>query len=277
MPTFCSLLVTISLILTVTGCQTLNDSSEKSAKEDSSTDMSVATAFLESGQPDKAMFELRSILEREPKNAKAHNLMGLAQLALKNPKKAIQHLETAWNLEPTSACALNLSSAYLEANQTEKAKKTIMDGLSLKESKPYKNRERFYHNLGLLAEKKGSLVAAEKAYRKALEENPTFYLSRSRLAMLLEERKKPELARAEWEFARSACPACLEPTVRLINYYERKGDLKTAVGLIQDYRRIEGLNLADAKKATEIESRLNADRARAAQQLKAAPNSAVVR
>ena len=266
MPTAFSFIVTISLILGTAGCQTLNNSQDKSAKDDAGTDLSVATAFLESGQPDKAMFELRSFLEREPKNARAHSLMGLTQLALKNPRKAVQHLETAWTLDPKAQYAVNLSSAYIEANQLENAQKIIKQGLSLKENPPYRNKERFYHNLGLVAERKGSLIAAEKAYRKALEENPTFYLSRAKVATLLEEKKKYELAKDQWELARTSCPGCFEATQHLAAYYKNKGDIKTALGLVQDYRRIEGINPVESQKAANLESEMNAIKSKVANQ-----------
>ncbi len=259
-------LVAFSLILGMTGCQTLNNNQDKTAKEESNTDLSVAAAFLESGQPDKALFELRPVLEREPKNIKAHTLMGLTHLALKNPNKAVQHMEMAWNLGQTAVNALNLSSAYLESGQLDKAQKMILKGLNLKETPPYRNSERFYHNLGLIAEKRGSLVAAEKSYRRALAENPTFYLSRSRLAFLLEERKKFDAAKSEWEQARLSCPGCFEATERLATYYRNRGDLRTALGVVQDYRRIEGLRLTDAKNAAELETQLNAERLKSAQQ-----------
>ena len=257
-------LVIASLILGTAGCQTLKDHQDSSAKEQNRTDLSIARAFLEAGSPDKAMFELRSVLETEPSNAQAHGLMGLAQLALMNPRKAVQHLEMAWKLEPRSEAALNLSSAYIESKRYDSAQKIIASGLSLKETPPYRNKERFYHNLGLLAERKGSLVAAEKAYRKALEENPTFYLSRARLASLLDEKHKTDEAKTHWEIARNSCPGCFDATNQLVKYYLVKGDLRTALGLVQDYKKIEGLNPMEAKKANELERDLMSARSKTA-------------
>ncbi len=261
-----NLIMGLSLILGISGCQTLNDNLDKTSTDTRTANLSVATAFLEAGQPDKAMFELRPILERDPKNAEAHTLMGLTHLALRNPVKGTHHLEIAWNIKKTAVHALNLSSAYLESGQLDKAQRIIASGLSLKETPAYRNSERFYHNLGLIAEKRGNLVAAEKSFRKALSENPTFYLSRAKIASLLDERKKFDAAKSEWEQARLACPACFEATDRLARYYRNRGDLRTAIGLVQDYRRIEGLKLTDAKNAAELEAQLNAERLRSAQQ-----------
>lgn len=249
--------IAFSLILATAGCQTVKNSQDKTLKPDSETDLSVAAAFLEGGRPDKAMYELRAVIEREPKNTSALTLMGLAQLALKNPKKAVENLEKAWKLEAKAEHALNLSSAYMENNQLESAQKIIVKGLSLNEKPPYRHKERLYHNLGLLAERKSKLVAAEKAYRQALVENPTFYLSRARLATMMEEKKKFHEAKDHWDMARSACPGCFEATAHLSKYYKERGDLRTALGLVKDYRRLEGLNPSESKMAADLEQSLN--------------------
>ena len=49
-------------------------------------------------------------------------------------------------------------------------------------------------------------------------------------------------------------------------YYKSHDDLKTALGIVQDYRRIEGLKLSDAKNAEELESQLKAERMKSARQ-----------
>jgi Tfp pilus assembly protein PilF len=256
--------IMISLILATTGCQTDKTSRTDTFTPDTDTNLSVAAAFLDGGQPQKAMFELRGILEKEPKNSKALTLMGLAQLALKNPKKAVEHLEKAWTLEAKSEHALNLSSAYLENNQLDSAQKIIKKGLNLKEKPPYRHKERFYHNLGLVAERKRRLDLAQKSYEEALVENPTFYLSRARLAQIYESKKMTKAAQEHWEMARAACPSCFEATSHLSQIYKGKGDIKTALGLVRDYRKIEGLTTHEMKSAAELELSLNAEFKRSA-------------
>jgi len=109
---------------------------------------------------------------------------------------------------------------------------------------------------------KGKDKVAEKSLRKALEENPTFYLSRQQLALMLVKRGRVEEARDQWELARNSCPGCFEPTENLARYYQVKGDLKTALGLIADYKRIEGINPVEAKRALELEAELNNQRSK---------------
>jgi len=256
----------LSLILVAFGCQTMKDSQDADSATDSETELSVARAFIESGRPDKALYELKDLLEKEPRNTGAHTMVGLAQMALKNPKKAVEHLKIAWNLEPSAQNALNLSSAYLQANQLESAQKIIVKGLATKESPPYRHKERFYHNLALIAQIKGKASVAEKALRKALEENPTFYMSRQQLALMLGKAGKLESAKEQWELARIACPLCLEPTEQLARYYQAKGDLRTALGLISDFKKLEGINPTEAKRVLELESELNTVRTKLAKQ-----------
>lgn len=250
----------LSLILVCFGCQTMKDSPDGQMADDGQTEISVARAFLEGGRPDKAMYELKPLLEKQPHNKNAQTLMGLVQMALKNPSKAIEHLKIAWNLEPSAQNALNLSSAYLQSNKLEAAQNIIVKGLALKETPPYGHKERFYHNLGLIAQLKKKNRVAEKAFRRALEENPTFYLSRQQLARQLGKEGKKVAAKEQWELARIACPSCLEPTENLARYYQSKGDLRTAMVLITDYKKIEGIDPSEAKRALELEAELAAKR-----------------
>jgi Tfp pilus assembly protein PilF len=260
------LATTVSLILAASGCQTMKGTQDKEITADAETELSVARAFLESGRPDKAMYELKTLLEKDPKNVGAHTMMGLSQMALKNPTKAVEHLKIAWSLEPVAQNALNLSSAYLQAKQLKNAQEIITKGLSSKEKPPYKYKERFYHNLALIAQIKGKTGVAEKAFRKALEENPTFYMSRQQLALLLNKSGKIEAAKEQWELARIACPLCFEPTENLARYYYGKGDLRTAIGLISDFKKLEGINPPDAKRALELETQLHVTRSKLAKE-----------
>ncbi len=248
------LLVAFSIAVLPYGCQTLNNSSSGHDMAETATVIDVARAFLDDGRPDKALFELRSVIDQNPKNPMIHSITGLSQLALKNPRKAVQSLEMAWKLDPIAQHALNLSSAYIETKQYDRAQKMILTGIAVKETPPYKNKERFYHNLGVIAELKGSRNAAEKAYLRALEENPVFYISRVKVASMMEEKHKLEAAKMHWELARTSCSGCFEPVAHLAVYYHNKGDSAKAVKLIEDYSRIEGLNPAESKKAASLKT-----------------------
>jgi Tfp pilus assembly protein PilF len=250
-------LVALSITVLACGCQTLSNSSSEHSKAEAATTLDVARAFLDEGRPDKAMFELRAIIEQNRNNPMVHSLMGLSQLALKNPRKAIESLEIAWKLDPIAQHALNLSSAYIDSKQYDRAQKMILAGLAVKETPTYKNKERFYHNLGVIAELKGARGAAEKAYLRALEENPVFYISRIKVATMMDGKQKPEAAKMHWELARTSCSGCFEPVAHLAIYYHNKGESAKAVKMIEDFARIEGLNPAESKKAAALKTVLS--------------------
>lgn len=249
-----------SVILTISACQTSNPNSEsrsdQAGKDEISTSLSVATSFLDAGRPDKAMMELNGVLQRHPNDTDALNLMGITQLALANPRRAVIHLEKAWKIKNSSPIGVNLSSAYLELKRYKDAEKLLKMLIARKETPRYEHRERFFHNYGLVLEKTNRLVAAERQYRNATEENPTFHLSRLQLARLYQEQKKPQLAIKELDAARFACPQCFDPTAALVKIYAERGEVTKARLMIRDYRLTEGLAAFDRTRALALEKEI---------------------
>lgn len=250
----------ISVILTLTACQTGNPAPENrsdlAGKDEVATSLSISASFLDAGRPDKAMDELNPVLRAHPDDTDALNLMGITQLALANPRRAAVHLERAWKIKGSSAIGVNLSSAYIELKRYAEAEKLLKNLVNRKESPAYKHRERIYHNYGLLFERTNRLVAAEKQYRKATEENPTFPLSRLQLAKLYQEQKKPQLAIKELEAARFACPQCYDPTASLVKIYADRGDVPKARLMLRDYRMTEGLTAYDRNRSFALEKEI---------------------
>lgn len=249
-----------SVILTLTACQTSNPTTEnrsnQAGKDEVSTSLSVATSFLDAGRPDKAMQELNDVLRAHPTDTDALNLMGITQLALANPRRAVIHLEKAWKLQAASAIGVNLSSAYIELNRYKEAEKLLKTLIARKDKPLYEHRERLFHNYGLVLEKTNRLVAAEKQYRNATEENPTFHLSRLQLARIYQEQKKPQLAVKELDAARFACPQCFDPTAALVKIYADRGDITKARLMLRDYRRVEGIAAFDRTRALALEKEI---------------------
>ena len=240
---FCTVPVMI-LILMTASCQTTDDTSTMSIKDQTSTSLQVAISYLDSGRPDKARQELQTVLEDFPQNADALNLMGIAHLALRTPSKGLSFLQKSFAISPATATGLNVSSALIELGRYKEAEKVVMALLKRKESPPYRFKERIYHNYGIIAERTNRVNLAEKMYRSAANENPTFHLSRLRLAHLYMERQKTDLALREMEAARFACPTCLEPIELLSRYYAHVGNVKVARSLIRDYKKVDGVILS---------------------------------
>ena len=258
-PTIFKFLSAISVILVVASCQTSSpQGSDRIASDDRQyMNLSVAASYLDAGRPDKAMHELASVLSEKPNNIEALNLMGLSQLALSNPKKAVIYLERAWKIEKSAPIAVNLSSAYLEVKKHSDAEKIINFVLNAKTEKPYRHQERLYHNLGLVADRTKRPLLAEKMFKKAVEENPMFYMSHLQLSKLYLERRKTDLAKKQLESARFACPSCYEPLKELVDIHISRGEFTSARQLIGDYKLTEGISTSDRRKVNNLESKLS--------------------
>jgi Tfp pilus assembly protein PilF len=249
----------ISLILVTTSCQTSTPQGDDNSKASNSQNvsLSIAISYLDAGRPDKAMHELEGVLSEKPNYLEALNLMGLAQLALSNPKKAVSYLEKAWKIDPKAAVGVNLSSAYLEVGRNTNAEKIIKQILSRKEATPYKHKERLYHNYGLVADRTNRAVLAEKMFKRAVEENPMFYMSHLQLAYIYKEKKKPDLALKQLESARFACPSCFEPLKEIVKINIEKGEVNLARQLIHEYKVTEGISVVDRKKVSDLENQIS--------------------
>ena len=141
-------------ILILCGCQTLgNDEEARKQSEILNTQKSLIVSFLNRGMPSMALKDLRKLSEQYPDDPDFKNLLGLTHLALGNPKAAIPFFKEAYKREPRTAVALNLSSAYIEAGEADKAIALLIKLAKAPDVKSYEHPERINHNLGLASEK----------------------------------------------------------------------------------------------------------------------------
>ncbi|MCX6125256.1 MAG: hypothetical protein NTV34_11005 [Proteobacteria bacterium] len=250
----------LSLILALPACQTPSgedhDNSKVTGADEFANSLLVAASYLDGGRPDKAMNELQTLLAQKPNNIDALNLMGITQLALRNPRRAVLHLEKAWGMKKASAIGVNLSSAYYDLDRNRDAEKIINVILARKETPPYPHRERIFHNYGLIAEKTGRGLLAEKMFQNAVEQNPMFHISHMQLARIYKEKNRGSLVSKHLEAARFGCPACFEPLESLVKFNISKGETKLARLMIQDYKLTEGLSQQDRRRLADLESYL---------------------
>lgn len=81
-----------------------------------------ARASLTTGQPDRARKTLRDVLERDPSNASAHDLLGQVLLALGEVAPAIAAYDTAVRLDASSGgFRQHLAAALVAADRNEEA------------------------------------------------------------------------------------------------------------------------------------------------------------
>jgi len=207
---------------------------------------------LDSGRPEAALQNLRVLLRQYPEDAELHNLMGLAQLALKNPARAIHHFLSAYKIDEQSATALNLSSAYLEGGDYSKAIKLLNSLMKETGKDAYPYKERVLHNLGYAHLKQGDMAKARGYFLSALAENPAFYPSHLELARLYEKTKRPALAAKSYRQAIDYCDVCLEPVESLARVYMKLGKATEARRTLIRYAKIEGVSPADRGRANHL-------------------------
>lgn len=224
-------------IIILTGCQTLNvlDAEERQRQEVLTTQKSVVVSFLNKGLPEMAIKELRGLIAKYPDDADFRNLMGLAQLAIRNHTEAIRYLHDAYKIEPRPSIALNLSSAYIEAGQYNKSITLLMALSKQKKIDEYPHPERVSHNIGLASERAKNTKQAEKFYLKALSQNPSFYISLMRLGSLYENTKQPKKAYTYFHKAKSTCPTCFDPVNALTMNYLAEGKTQKATQIAKSY------------------------------------------
>ncbi len=248
-----ALVLIISLSFPSLACQTSgNKDTADREQEVLRTQKALVRNSLDSGKPEAALQHLRGILRQFPKDAEGHNLMGLAQLALKNPGRATHHFLTSYKLDKQPATALNLSSAYLEGGDFDKAIKVLTVMLRDKTKDAYPYRERVLHNLGFAHLSKGDMNKARLYFTDALTENPAFYPTHIELARLYEKTKRPALAALSYRKAVDYCDVCFEPVEALTRLYTKLGRPIEARRALSRFYKTEGVSAADRARAGQL-------------------------
>ena len=243
------------IVSLLTSCQTSGKAEQDAAKVLTSQ-KNIVVSYLNSGMPSQAHGELRKILGEHPDNDDFLELMGVTQLALKNPDKAVFYLRKAYQLNDRAKTGLNLSSALIAAGLLPQAQRLILTLLRDKSDTVYPRIERFYHNLGLIYQERGGYKRAEHYYRKALAENPSYYLTLLKLGLLCRQQQRYDDAVIWLHKAKNFCRKCLEPVSHLSTIYVHMGKQQLAFSTVDTYSRQTGLNLQERRAALILRQRL---------------------
>lgn len=238
----------ITIILFTLSCQTLI-LSNKNNKKIIESQKNIVITYLNSGLPSQAHEELRRILRKQPHNVDFLGLMGLTQLALENPAKAVSFLQEAWHRSGKIMFGLNLSSALIAAGRLKRAEKLILSLIRDKKTNPYPQLERLYHNLGLIYQEKKDYVRAENYYRQALAENPSYYLTLLKVGLLYKKQRRYPDAISYLNKAVNFCRKCFEPIKYLGGIYLAQGKQRQAFMLVDKFSRQGGLDQKEQRRA----------------------------
>ena len=248
------IIATVATLL-LSGCQTSGKAKQDTAKILESQ-KNIVVSYLNSGLPAQSHGELRKILDKNPNNADFLELMGVTQLALKNPEKAVFYLRKAYQQNGKAKTGLNLSSALIAARSWSQAQQLILALLKESRNDAYPRTERLYHNLGLIYQKRGDYARAEHYYRKALAENPSYYLTLLKLGLLYRQQQRYDNAIIWLNKAKNFCRKCLEPVHHLSGIYLRTGKRQRAFVTVDTYSRQTGLNQQERRAALALRQRL---------------------
>ena len=243
----------IFLLISITsGCQTL-DREDAPAVDKLETKKQIITNSLDSGNPAQALKEVRALMDEYPANPEVLNLHGLIQLSLRNNQKAAATLEKAHQAQPENMTyVLNLSSAYIQAGQHSKATKLLNETIKSPAAKTYRYRERLFHNMGLIADLSGDSIRAERWYGRALEENPTNFMTLLKMARIFEATHRNRLAIDKLETAKAACSRCPEPVEALVRILVKENKIAAAKAALNGYEKNESLTVDDTRRIVEM-------------------------
>lgn len=244
----------IFFIISMSACQTLRKPEEQIDKQSEilNAQKTLIVSFLNKGLPQMAHKELRSLKHQYPDDADFKNLMGLTLLALENPHQAISHFQDSLKTQPRASVGLNLSSAYIEAQEYDRAIRLLMNISKNEGMKSYRFPERIAHNIALAAERKEDWRMAERYYLQALSDNPQYYLSLMRLGQLYEKTERPRLAVQQFLTARAACNQCFDPVNGLVmNYLALKAPSR-AMETIRVFLQQKEISQPDRERATKL-------------------------
>jgi predicted Zn-dependent protease len=240
-----------SLILWCVSCQTFEPKASQEIPEIRNR-LATAYTYIDAGQANLALNELRPLVDLHPEDPEIQNLMGLTQLALKNPSRGLLHLRKAVKLSPTTGYSLNLSSALIENDDLGEAQKILKGLLKRKEIPPYPYKERIYQNLGQIAEKQKHYHLAEQFYRKGLVENPTYYMAQLQLGHVYTAMKQTNKSIEYFESAALTCPACYAPVDALVAQYVKAKQLRKALSLLDQFEKNERAPAADRDRSRQL-------------------------
>lgn len=249
-----SVYLRIILILCASACQTLKNPGDEENKADEvlATQKSLVVNYLNQGQPSMALRELRPLQKAHPQDPDLKNLMGLIYLSLQNGKEALGYFEDAYKIDKRPPIALNLSSALIETGQTMRAIKILKKLQASEAGKAYQYPERIQHNIGLAAERMKKYNLAEKYYKLALVDNPSFYISLMRLGATYEAMQKRGFAYQQYQRAHEACLKCFDPVLASVQIQLKAGKADLALKTLQDYLANRELEPKDRAKAQQL-------------------------
>ena len=132
------------------------------------TEMAITNDHMGQERLTYAEHLYKRVISLKPNSSAAHNNLGFNYLLQGRNNDAVKSFSKALALNPDNQRAKNnLGAAYLLIRQPAKALKLFQDTVGLAAA---------YNNLGYIEMVRGNRNEAERAFKKALQLNPSFYV-----------------------------------------------------------------------------------------------------
>lgn len=205
----------------------------------------LGSAYLRKNEPQRAAAAFETIATQAPKDPRGPYLVALALLAQGKRAEAKKRLEQALALAPDYVEPLTQLAELAFAEQRPDAAVELVQRQMARAPRS----GAIAHLLGRVHERRGQLENAERAYRRALEIEPTLTASYVALASLYARAEKYDQALQQIGAALKQGPRNLAAQMLEGVVYERKGDITRAIAA---YEKALALNPRFAPAANNL-------------------------
>lgn len=234
-----------------TSCITANNPRQNKEESLLRSELNIISTKLNQGRPEAALQSLNPVLIKFPEHYDVLTIAGMTHLALNNDQQAASFLRKAYNIRPTIASGLNLSSVLIHSGSYLKARNVLRKLLKRTDEK-YAHPERLYHNLGLAYEKSNKRTSAVKQYKKALSINPTYYMSLIQLAKIYRKARRTKASKKYLKKATKACTTCFEAVHLLATDYINANNPRSAQKILKIFLRSKDIHPEDKVSAQSL-------------------------
>lgn len=243
-------LLPLLIILNASGCALLHK--QKMEKEFIATRVAIVKSKIDDGDIVGAQYDIVPLRQRFPDNTDILTLSGFVDITLGNHQRAIATMLRVHHLNPSASSLLNLSSAYIAAQDYRAALTVINDGIKQGQDEGYVDLGRLYHNRGYVFELQQQPDRAIQDYQQSLYHTPGYLQSLHRLTMLYHATERHREAVPYYQRYIYFCPHCFKPVEQLALYYLKMGDVAVAEQLVRHYLRNDDIAPQDKRRAEQL-------------------------
>jgi len=186
--------------------------------------MSSALQYHRQGDLQSAEQLYREILNIQPDNADALNLLGMIAFQSKKYEQAIQYYQKALSYYNDHAGIFNnMGNAFKLKGDTAEAIASFQKAISLKPE-----FSEAYYNLGCIFNKEGGHDEAIVYYQAALRYNPDLAEAHYNMGVAFQEKGADDEAIACYQAALRISPGLAEPNINLGMALQKKGEIEAA-------------------------------------------------